>query len=83
MVKLILDNKNKFNYNLIDDVALGCLLSDLNITITNDAERIDIIREDLHGLMNTKNYHYRCKHENNRELDIKIIKELYKLYRND
>jgi hypothetical protein len=52
----------------------------LNIPIQSDAKRIDIIDEDSHYLIDTKNYHYRCKHEKNRKLDKYVLENLNKKY---
>lgn len=80
LVNLVVNNEHLLKHQYIDDVALGDLLMQLNIPIQNDAKRIDIIDESLHYLVDTKNYHYRCKHEKNRKLDKYILEILNSKY---
>ena len=44
--------------------------------------RVSIVNGINQEQINTKCFHYRCKNENNRELDILIMKELHNIYGN-
>ena len=62
---LILENKDKWNHNYIDDVSLGLLLKNFKITPA-ESVRFDVTNDDI-----PSNYfHYRLK-TNNRQDDIK------------
>ena len=60
-VKLLIDNKNKIDFNLPDDVAIAKMLLSSKILPTN------IERKDLKyvptpiEIINDKNFHYRCR----------------------
>jgi len=88
IVKLIIDNKEKWDHSIIDDVAIAGLLKGLNILPTN-CPRIDITSTtnglfyhqndiiDDRIIMN--NYHFRCKTFGDRTGDIIIFEELNKI----
>lgn len=79
LVRLIVENKHKWNHHYIEDVSIGKLMMDNNIDIT-PMNRVDIINGLDYNLINIKNHHYRCKNHH-REIDIIILKELYKKYK--
>lgn len=79
LVKLILDNKDKWRHSLIEDVAIGEILMNNNIGII-PMNRVSIINGIDNHKLNTECHHYRCKNDN-REMDIIIMKELYKIYK--
>ena len=77
LIELVLNNKNKWDNSLIDDVALGKLLSHKNIKITRGT-RINLTKNHLNNTPFDKNaYHYRVKFPNNRQIDIKLMKKIY------
>lgn len=87
IIEYIIENKEKLNYNIPDDVAIGLLLQDKLFTRLN---RYDIINNiniiDKNTLLDTiikeDYYHIRIKNEKNRNLDIEYMidftKKLYK-----
>ena len=79
LVELILNNKDKWNHSLMEDVAIGKILMDNNISFY-PLDRVSIVNGIDNDKLNTKCHHYRCKNDNNREIDIMIMKELYKIY---
>ncbi|NRB37950.1 MAG: hypothetical protein HRU20_05705 [Pseudomonadales bacterium] len=82
-VQTVINNKDKWNHELIDDVALGTLLNSLNIRNTN-ASRIDITSlmelPKLNVDLLFKQFHIRCKCDWNRLNDIVIMKHIHDLY---
>lgn len=80
IVELIVSNKKNWDHSLVEDVSIGKILKEKNIKLTK-GERIDIINGIDYNLINKKCYHYRCKNKNNRNLDISIMKELYKIHK--
>lgn len=72
LVDLVLQNKNKWDHSLIDDVSLGKLLSENNVNIYK-GNRCDMIKPTDYK---NNHYHYRVKSENNRYNDIKLIKHI-------
>jgi len=80
VVKIIVDNKEDWDHSYIEDVSIGKLLTEIGIDIL-PANRVDIIHGVDVNLMNIKNHHYRCKNSN-RELDVFIMNELYKIHKN-
>jgi hypothetical protein len=87
LIKFVLDNKSKWNHNLIDDVALGDLLLGKGFELfQNPRLDIDDITED-NLFYNLKpidvnlldiNFHFRCKSKDpNRQIDISIIEYLH------
>ena len=82
---LIIQNKNLLNYNIIDDVSIGTLLTKLNINPTaltrfeaynyeNNLQNINLQEIDNY-------YHFRCKSSDNMTINIMshIIKLIYSL----
>ena len=92
-IEKIITNKESWNHDYIDDVALGGLLNGLNI-IPTSAPRVDInstdndyffINGQLISMDTIKNsFHFRCKTtiEKDRSKDIEIIKNLNKIQYN-
>jgi hypothetical protein len=78
LVKLVIEHKNDWKHHLIDDLALSDLLRDLDVHPV-DAPRMDIrslpLTQDI-----SNNYHFRCKSEKDRNLDIAIMRNLYKIF---
>jgi hypothetical protein len=60
LIKLILKNKNQWDHRLIDDVALGKLMSELNINLIN-FDRNSINTFPLYNQMNYQYFLTRCK----------------------
>jgi len=79
LVNMILENKNNWNHDLVDDVALGKLFLNLNIHPTDIAKRLDIwISEIPYQVKNSTNrfmYHTNNKIVN--ELEYDSIKDFY------
>ena len=79
--KYIIDNLDRINILLVDDVALGLLLCP--IYGINSELRIDINNKDLvtSKMIDNEVYHYRCKVEDNMmetcEIQKKLIKIIY------
>lgn len=74
VVKKIVENKNEFNHQIIDDVAIAYLLRDIGIYPTH-APRLDITSIPVPD--NIFDYfHFRCKTNGDRTDDIKIMNEL-------
>ena len=83
--KLLIANKNELNYNVIDDVSIGELMSNKNIKLTpltrfeayNYENNINLITKDK--IINY--YHFRCKsgQEHNKTIELmdKIINLIY------
>jgi len=89
LVNLVLKNKRLWNHKLLDDVALGELLSLLDIPIDNRAKRVDMFGDDgkmldIENINVNEHYHFRCKYpqekpfvtNNDRSNDINAIKLL-------
>lgn len=72
ILEFIYKNKDRWDINVIDDVALGKLLSK-EFKIDTNAKRQDIKNVNEHI---TKTYHYRCK-QKDRNDDIKILNKIY------
>ena len=81
-VELILENQEKWQHEYWDDVSLGLLLRDLNITPTQ-GKRLDIEGNVFKQDINLDNYHYRCRIDNHygypRLLERYVISYLNKL----
>jgi hypothetical protein len=75
VVKLVLQKKEKWNHNFIDDVSLGLLLRELNVFPTL-ASRLDIQKVDNETPMNY--YHYRIK-TSDRFNDCQYMKSIFEL----
>jgi len=103
VVELIVENKDKWNHGLMDDVALGKLMTDLGISLNNKGSMasIDINRNPdkplyslisynnndtgggnltrLSDLNNFKLPMIRVKQDFNRNLDIELMKNIFKI----
>jgi len=86
VVEIILNNKNMWNHNVVDDVALGKLLSNFSIGVNESAIRLNYCDNDVFyniGSNTVDNipgdliYHIRLR-SNDRNVDINRMKELYK-----
>jgi hypothetical protein len=89
LVRFVIENKKKWNHNLIDDVALGDLLLNNNFYLT-PSYRLDIdelkdemffnsVPIDIYQL--DKNFHFRCKSKDVfRETDVRIMRYLYNYF---
>ena len=85
LVKEIIENKEKWEHNYVDDVALGKLLYNMNIEPTL-APRLDIdsyynnefyiMGHKLDTSLIKDHYHFRCKTNGDRSGDIEIMKNL-------
>lgn len=76
LVSFVINNKDKWNHTLIDDLALGKIMNDNRIfpdgtltrqTITHVNEKID-----------TDQYHFRCKQKNRHE-DVILINRIHNI----
>ena len=82
IVKKIIDNKEKWDHSVIDDVAIAGLLKELSILPTN-CPRIDITKaSNTDILYQADNYHFRCKTSGDRSGDIEIFEKLNSLIKN-
>ena len=92
LIELILKNKNSWNHQLLDDVALGQLLWHLKVPIDPRATRLDIYNDMgtsiVFSTINVENYyHFRCKYpqekpfvpDKNRNHDIFAMKKLHEI----
>jgi hypothetical protein len=87
IVKFVIENKIKWNHNLIDDVALGSLLlnNGFNLTPCSRLDIDDIKNDEIFynsSIVDKShldlNFHFRCKSKDkNRETDVKIMRYLY------
>jgi len=91
VVEFIINNKNNLNYNLIDDVAIGYLLTDFKklngyrYNILNNTELPDIsnLNKFVNDIEKYKSYHVRIYNNNQNfrsTIDIEIIKFLVNKY---
>lgn len=79
LLKLIVDNQNDWDNNIIDDLAAGKFMKKYNIKINENAKREDL---DINKITNiTKKYHYRCKQKNRLD-DIKLMYKIYNYGKN-
>jgi hypothetical protein len=76
LVDKILENKNSWNHNEVDDVSLGLLLSKLNVPIYNGAKRFDMTSTDITNANIDNHYHFRCKMDDRKD-DILIMKQIF------
>ena len=80
LIKLVVDNKNKWNHTLIDDVALGDLLSKYNIPLYL-GERIDLKTPTIDSIPSSYHYRVKCRKflTGNASGDIKLLRKIHKL----
>lgn len=92
VVDLVVKNYDKWNHSLIDDVALGLLLTQLGVKLLQ-SRRFDINKIDGDNmylndvLINTDmfidHFHFRCKtFDKNRNDDVKIMRLLNNHFKN-
>jgi hypothetical protein len=85
LVNYILENKSKWKHNLNEDVATGDLLSKINVKLS-PGKRFDLTEAsyNLSQEIDPNHYHYRCKMQYSRELDILNMHKIFniKLNRN-
>lgn len=85
VVKLILENKDKWNHEFIDDVSLGILCRELSIDLVQ-SKRCDISNVDMEitsDLLNN-HFHFRCKTNSiGRKDDSLIMRKLYDYIKNN
>lgn len=79
IVNKILDNKNIWNHNENEDVALSMVLNSFNTPVYPGATRANVESTDLTGWNVNNYYHFRCKQPENRDNDAVIFEKLYKL----
>ena len=83
IVNIILNNKNKLNKNLVDDVSIGDLLSNINKSkldrydLTNGIEIFDK-KKLIEDIIEKEHYHIRIN-SINKNLDIKYMKAFTEL----
>lgn len=78
LVKLVLDNKDIFEHNIMDDVDLGNFLITHKVDIV-DSERFDLVYSDNFdiNLIPNNYFHYRLKNDN-RDIDIENMYNIFK-----
>jgi hypothetical protein len=83
LCELLINNKSSINYNVIDDVSIGKILTDKNINIIeltrfetyNYQNNIELVNNDM-----IKNYyHFRCKSDLNHKNTVSLMKKIIKL----
>jgi hypothetical protein len=77
----IINNKNKIDYKIHDDVSIGLLLN--HETNVFPVPRMDLIFDqiDIQKIITDKTtFHYRCKHINNTNISIKTLNTLYDIF---
>lgn len=86
VVEIILNNSDMWNHNVVDDVALGKLLSNLSININESAIRLNYCDNNVFynvgsnvvdNVSDDIIYHIRLRSDD-RNIDINRMKELYK-----
>lgn len=80
LVEYILNNKSKWNHALIEDVATADLLKIKDVKLY-PGKRFDIteISFSPNQKIDPNHYHYRCKMQTNRNLDIENMYKIYNL----
>jgi len=63
-----------------EDGLTGSYLSQHGIGITEGAQRMDICNQASYYAMENKCYHYRCKHDHNRSMDMNIMRRLFDIH---
>lgn len=84
LVQYIIQNENKWDHTHMDDVALGLLFKDRTIIPLDRRDYTDSYNNMLSDLESTyqNHYHYRCKVDYNRNIDIETMKKLHILIYN-
>jgi len=80
LVHYILNNQHQWNHNLIEDVAIGEILSKNNI-ILSPGKRFDLTEATYTPFqeIDSSHYHYRCKMASNRSLDILNMHKIFNI----
>ena len=82
IVETILEIKNLWDHNFMDDVALGKLIlenTDIQLTSANRIDYDDV--SQVREYNDPKIYHFRCKtHKIDRNNDVAIFKRLHSIY---
>jgi hypothetical protein len=78
LLNYILENKNQWNHQVIDDVSVGIMMLQKNIKIF-PGKRFDLTDEFYENLFNIDPYyyHYRCKMQSNRLIDIENMEKIH------
>jgi hypothetical protein len=85
LVKLLVDNEDKIDYSIVDDMSIGKFLNKQNNISIIPIPRIDIINDNGLKRVNNTNinnaFHYRLKsyYETNRNFDIQAMHYLHNL----
>ena len=88
VVELIVNNKQSWNHNYIDDVALGQFLIDFNIQIIDNNSKVDVFSmcneniDSVQSVIKELEYniwHFRCKCAVNRNNDILFMNTIHNL----
>jgi hypothetical protein len=86
VVEIVLNNNNMWNHNVVDDVALGKLLSNFSIDVNESAIRLNYCDNNVFYNVGTNTvdnvpddliYHIRLRSDD-RSIDINRMRELYK-----
>jgi hypothetical protein len=89
LVNIVCDNKDMWLHNVVDDVALGELLSKFQIEVNNNAIRKNICDDKVFYQLGDKEtdniddsevYHIRLR-STNRKIDIENMKNIYEKYK--
>lgn len=75
-IEKVVENKNMWNHNYIDDVSLGKLLTDLGY-FPEFAERFDIINRK--NILDISHFHYRIKFHMQRHIELEYHNRLHNL----
>lgn len=78
LFKYILENKNEWNHQVIDDVSVGIMMLQKNVKI-HIGKRFDLTDECYQNIYNIdpNYYHYRCKIQSNRLMDIENMGKIH------
>ena len=74
VVEKTIERANSIDTSLVDDVAIGKLLSDTNII---PALRVDLHCEHQNLNFDTSSFHFRCKCESNRKVDSLVMRAIH------
>ena len=78
ITQLIVINKNEWEHQYIDDVALGLFLIKYNINIVEGDFKQDFTNQQSVEINDNK-WHFRCKNELNRYIDIENMKKIHNI----
>lgn len=75
----VLFHRNEWNHQLIDDVAIGDLITNkIKVLPDFSAKRLDLGSEKIYDSLKD-HYHIRCKIQNNRKLDELHMKNIFNM----